>query len=332
MEKSTDTGKKGIIWRRDNSFAILAMKRNCETKVIDTIGLTRSAHEAYTELKAKYEGKTVTDLGAVLANIVRFTFDDRTTTIDEHVAEFDQRWNFMKGTLASGGFSDKVKDFGEALTSMAKSEQAKAEFLLISLPPFYNNLVENLCTKERYSHGDISRQVRLYVPARQKGTRKKEGTKNEPVVLKTDSKTLDKSKQCTYCQTVKGWKGIGHTKDECRTYKKEKKAKAKAKKAKAEEGSESDEERVTVCMVRVGKVGIRRKGWFQYDTGISHHTTNQLKFLRNTKQINLPVEAHNGTQSICHTKGTLKIIHNGRTVKHEDCLYYPTYSNLISGQ
>jgi len=240
----------------------------------------------------------------------------------------------MKGTLASGGFSDKVKDFGEALISLAKSEQAKAEFLLISLPLFYNNLVENLRTKEGYSYGDISRQVRLYVPARQKGARKKEGTKDEPVVLKTDGKTLDKSKQCTYCQTVKGWKGIGHTKDECQTYKKEKKDKdkAKAKKAKAEEDSESDEEGVTVCMVRVGKVGIRRKGWFQYDTGTSHHTTNQLKLLRDIKQINLPVEAHDGTQSICHTKGTLEIRHNSKTIKHEDCLYDSTYSNLISGQ
>jgi len=136
------------------------MKRNCEPEIIDTIRLTRSAHEAYNELKVKYKGKTVTDLGAVLANTVRFTYDDRTTTIDEHVAEFDKRRSFMKATLA-GGFDDKVKGFGEALTLLAKPDQANAEFLLISLPPFYNNLIENLRTKEGYSYGDISRQVRL---------------------------------------------------------------------------------------------------------------------------------------------------------------------------
>ena len=90
------------------------------------------------------------------------------TTIDEHMAELGRRWNFMKGTLA-GGFPNKVKDFGEVLTSLAKSDQAKTEFLL---PPFYNNLVENLRTKEGYSYEDISRQVRLYVPARQKGAKK----------------------------------------------------------------------------------------------------------------------------------------------------------------
>lgn len=68
--KSTDDGKKALMWRRNNNFAILIMKRNCEPDVLDTIGLTRSTHEAYNELKAKYEGKTITDLGAVLANVI----------------------------------------------------------------------------------------------------------------------------------------------------------------------------------------------------------------------------------------------------------------------
>jgi len=78
----------------------------------------------------------------------------------------------MKGTLAGGSFSDKVKDFGEALTLLAKSDQAKVEFLLISLPPFYNNLVENLWTKEGYSYGDISRQVHCMSLQGKKGARK----------------------------------------------------------------------------------------------------------------------------------------------------------------
>jgi len=80
-----------------------------------------------------------------------------------------------------------------------------------------------------------------------------------------------------------GVEGIGHTKEECRTYKKEKKDKAKVKKAKAEEDSESEEEGVTVCMIRVGKVRIKSKGWFQFDTGTSHHTTNQLDLLRGSQ-------------------------------------------------
>ena len=64
----------------------------------------------------------------------------------------------MKVILA-GGFSDKLKGVGEALTLLNKSDQAKAQFLLLTLLLFYNSLIENLRMKESYSYGDISRQV-----------------------------------------------------------------------------------------------------------------------------------------------------------------------------
>ena len=67
------------------------MKCNCEPEVVDIIGLSRSANDAYNEFKAKYEGKTVTDLGAILANVVRLMYDDRNNTIEEHITEFDKR-------------------------------------------------------------------------------------------------------------------------------------------------------------------------------------------------------------------------------------------------
>jgi len=297
------------------------MKNNCELEVRARIGSFQKAKDAFEGLKKAYEGKSITELGALMKNVTRLSFDDRKTSIQDHIAEYGRAWNTFVAITARLDLS-KDDGFGESLQLMAKSEKAKIEFLLDSLPPFYSNTVENIKSKDE-NYDDTIRKLIQYVPQRQKG-RRQDGSKKDPVILKTDSKVIDKSKQCTYCQTVKGWKGIGHTKDECRTYKKEKKDKAKAKKAKAEEvDSESDEEGVTVCMVRVGKVGMKRKGWFQYDTGTSHHTTNQLKLLRNIKQINLPVEAHDGTKSICHTKGTLEIIHNGRTIKHEDCLYDP---------
>ena len=166
--KAEKSGNKDLIkWRRDNNFAILTMKRNCEPEAVDLIGLARSAHEAYKELKAKYEGKTVTDLGAIIANIMRLVFDDRKGTIEEHVGEFEKRWRFMRATL-SAGFTDKTKEFSEALQKLAWSDQAKAKFLLISLPSFYSNLVENLRAKERYTYGDVCRQITLYVPGRQR--------------------------------------------------------------------------------------------------------------------------------------------------------------------
>jgi len=91
--KSADTKVKQ--WRRDNNFAILTMKRNCESEAVDVIELARTANEAYLELQAKYEGKTISTLGALLINVIKTSYDDRTQTIEEHISDFDKKWSFM---------------------------------------------------------------------------------------------------------------------------------------------------------------------------------------------------------------------------------------------
>ena len=321
-------------WREANVVALLTIKKNCDEEVRARIGGFREAKEAYEELKKAYEGKSVTELGALMKSVTRMHFDDRKTTIQDHIAEYGRAWNSFVAITARLDLTND-KGFGTGLQHIAKGELAKVEFLLDSLPPFYSNTVENIKSKD-ISYDDVIRKLIQYIPQRQKGRRTDGGgSKDDPVVLKADKKTLDTSKQCTYCQKTKGWKGIGHTKEECRTYKKEKKEKAKAKKAKAkeekDESSDSDTEGVSVCMIKIGKAKTR-KGWFQYDTETSHHTTNDLSLLKNVQNVSLPVEAHDGSIHTCHKQGTLKITHNGKTIEHPDCLYDPSFSNLVSGQ
>ena len=67
------------------------MKHNGKPKVVDIIALSQSSNNAYNELKAKYEGKIVTDLEVILANIVHLMYNDRNNSIEEHVTEFDKR-------------------------------------------------------------------------------------------------------------------------------------------------------------------------------------------------------------------------------------------------
>ena len=312
------------------------MKRNCEPEVVSIIGLCENANEAYKELSAKFEGKTVTDLGAVLSNITRLIFDDRRTTIDEHIVEYEKRWNFMRSTL-NGDFDTDVKEFGEALKKLATCDRAKAELLLISLPPFYSNLVENLRSKTGYTYGDISRQVRLYVPARQKGGRPKteEGTRDNPVVLKTEPKT-DNGKRCTYCQS-KGWRGLNHEEKECFTKKREEKKRKdkKTNKSKVQEEEEDSDDDIKISQIRVRSAGTtfhESMGLFMYDTGASHSTTNNRALLTDIKRVNLSVKGHDGQKTTCDTIGTMTLRHNGRNIHHEETLFHPSYSNLVSGQ
>jgi len=148
----------------------------------------------------------------------------------------------MKGTLV-GGFLDKVKEFEGALTPQSKSDQARPNS--ISLPPLYNNLVENLGSKEGYTYGDISRQVRLYVPARQERSEKRRDKRRASSAKADSKKKVDTSKTCKYCIDVKGWKGIGHTESEYFTKKRE------AKKVEAES---EDEGGASVLCTSIGKI------------------------------------------------------------------------------
>jgi len=107
----------------------------------------------------------------------------------------------MKATLSTGEFTKKA--FGTALKAISEDDDSKSEVLLMTLPPFYNTLVENLRTNNSYTYGDVVRQLQLYVPRRQKGTKTQthgeEGTKENPIVLKTDAKKKDNGKPCDYC-------------------------------------------------------------------------------------------------------------------------------------
>lgn len=249
------------------------MKRNCEPEVIRVIGLCESAHQAYLKLQARYEGKTITDLGVVIGGVLRSTFDDRKQTIEEHVEDFERKWGFMESTLtAKIGDDDKkksLKEFAESHRQIAQNDRAKAELLRLTLPPFYSNLVENLRSKDDYTYGDISHQIRMYVPTRQKGSKARQqgedGSRDATVILKSSEEHKGNGTTCTYCQS-KGWRGNNHTAEECFTRKREEKKKGKSKtgksnKSKAGKNQESrdddsdDEEHhkpsVTIAEIRV---------------------------------------------------------------------------------
>jgi hypothetical protein len=211
-------------WTKANYFALLTMKKNCDEEPLTKFELARKAYDAYRALKSHYEGKTVTDLGAVLANVIRITYNDRQNTIDEHITEYEKQWGFMRSTLNSGKFPKHLNTFGRHLKGISESDIAKAEFLLLTLPPYYNTLVENLRTNEKYNYGNIVRSLKLYVPGRQKNkkdgkiTKSEPGTSDNPIVLKTDTRGKD-NRTYRYCKEEKGWRGIGHTEDECFTKK-----------------------------------------------------------------------------------------------------------------
>jgi len=101
-----------------------------------------------------------------------------------------------------------------------------------------------------------------------------------------------------------------------------KREKARAKKTKAEEEKEdSDSEGVTIKMIRIGKTKCEYEGLYEYDTAATHHTTNEYDRLIDTQHnLQLEVSGYDGRKSICNIMSTLVFRHNGRNIRHEQCL------------
>lgn len=228
-------------WKKANYFSLLLMFQNCEEEALSKITLCKSANEAYKALQSAYEA---TDLGTVVASVIKMTFDDRTRTIEEHITEYDKKWAFMRFTVTRMKANQTtttpqgVKGFQDGIALLAGSGKAKGEFLMMTLPPFYASLIENLRMKEDFTYGDITRSLIQYVPGRQNASRgttankktngcNKGSSPGNPIVLRTEpgkdrvGKPIDTSKRCGYCQKVKKWKGIGHTESECKTKQRE---------------------------------------------------------------------------------------------------------------
>lgn len=267
----TDNRKMRRAWEDANAVALLTMRKNCEDDVKARIGNLESAKEAYEELKKVYEGQTATEFYVLLDSLFISSFDDRKETVHDHVASYERTWNAFTGVIMRADLTND-DGFGKGLKEFAKSDTAKAEFLLRSFPPFYGNTIENIRAKE-HKYDDAVRKLKQFISAKQKTRRGKgdEGTQENPVVLKTDKKLAkDNGKRCDFC-IAKGWKGLNHVESECYTKKREEKKKeGKTKKAKGEDSD--NEDGVSICYVKVkGANAVEPINHFEYDTVTSHH-------------------------------------------------------------
>jgi hypothetical protein len=228
-------------------------------------------------------------------------YDDRKQTIQEHILEYERAWNMFASVVSRIDLGATQDDgFGQGLRFISRSNKAKAEYLLMSIPPFYANTVENIRPKE-YKYDDVVHKLKDYVAARQKLGKKKAGlgdrSAENPIVLRTEED--ESKKKCEYCR-AKGWKGLEHTESECFTKKREQR---RIQKSKTVADSDSDKEENRSAYADVVKVKLtmsaNKLGETQYDAATSHHTTNELYRLHDIEEISLPVKAHDKTKSIC---------------------------------
>jgi len=150
------------------------LHKNCEDKVRARIGSTTTSKEAYDKLRKACEIRTATEFYALL-NSLFLTYDDQRHTIEEHITQYERRWNTCRGMISQADLTND-DGFGQGLKAISRSDQARTEFLLKSLPPFYSNTVENIRAKN-HEYNDVVKKLKEYVPQRQKGRNKTEWQK-----------------------------------------------------------------------------------------------------------------------------------------------------------
>jgi hypothetical protein len=73
-----------------NALAILTIRKNCSEDVKSRFGVLESASDIWEELKRAFERKTVTEYYSLLASINNYPSDDRTTTLNTYITEYER--------------------------------------------------------------------------------------------------------------------------------------------------------------------------------------------------------------------------------------------------
>ena len=85
------------------------------------------------------------DLGIVVSDVVKLTYNMEEGDIRSHIRTFDERWEKMTMT-AGGNLKLEHQEFGEIIECLSNCEMAKKEYLLMTLPDTmkYNQLVREM--------------------------------------------------------------------------------------------------------------------------------------------------------------------------------------------
>jgi hypothetical protein len=123
-----------------------------------------TAKEAFDELKLAYKTKTTIKYYALLSSL-SIIYNDIKPTIQEYILEYEKALNIYASDISRIDLrATQDHGFRQGLRHISIGNKAKVKYLLISLPPFYTNTLENIHTKE-YKYDDIVHKLKDYFVA-----------------------------------------------------------------------------------------------------------------------------------------------------------------------
>jgi len=316
-----NTGK----WQRANNQALAVMVHNCEGTAESAILMERDVHTAWKRLREQYEGKTRTNLTALLNAVIKLQFDDRTASIDEYINEFQTRWSRLASTVSD---STDITTAAGVYAALTRCDSVKAQILLGTLPDFYKVVANNIASQtENPTYQSVTVQLRDLITSKNSSKASKTVTTvSSPTAFTGQTPKSDQT--CNYCKKVKGWSGRGHAEADCWSKKRD-----AAKQHQAHLATEdNDEGQYSEYAFSASTMhSIQSHDW-QYDSGCSVHITPHLSLLTNPQPYKTRIHGKSGSGWSTH-RGSTTITQNTKKVIFHNVLCVPgTPENLLSGQ
>ena len=116
---------------------------------LTTVTDATSVQAAWQALKDLYDRKTVNTTINLLKNVTERNLADG-ASLQDHLTGFHNDWIWLKERSFQG-----KGELSKTLQAVTSSNEAKAAYLLISLPPSMDNIVDNLQTKGKVTYKDV---------------------------------------------------------------------------------------------------------------------------------------------------------------------------------
>lgn len=316
-------------WNQINKKARAFIMLNTEGTAKSLIIMEKSAHKAWDLLKDQYRSTTRTNLQSLTDSLFRLTFDNRMTTIDEHINEFQARWNRLAAAVSTVSEHDqKALTPAAVLHTMTRSDSFKAQRLLGSLSEYHRLIVNNIATQsESLSYSAVASQLRELVTSSSRPRRGNRLQEEEDYSQPTAFGARASEKICNYCRSKKGWSGKRHIESECRT-----KAREQLKLASVNSVDHNIDNSTEYAFMTTNTPTKSSSTWV-YDTGASVHITPYRDILINPQPDNTPVLTVSDCQEHSTLKGDVLIRQGKKFLRLEDVLYIEhAPENLLSGQ
>jgi hypothetical protein len=281
-EEDEDEQEKLNMWTNKNQLCRSYLIQTVDNKWFSILTTHKTPERIWKALQDKFARENTTAFYIQFKGLYDLKLDD-TASMKDHLLEFDTHWNRIQQRCSSATSTDKNK-LPSLFKPILDSEEAKAAFLLLSLPASLDNVVDNLQTKENLTYNDAYQRLTDIADRHEQGD-SPDPKANKVSERKSKGKGKDKAttntkeKECTYCKRhYPNSRYTGHIWNEC--FKLQKAREAEGEKP-VEQGKVASEEQAgfkQAVSLRSSSTPLSTPKWV-FDTAASSHMTNNPDIL-----------------------------------------------------